>query len=553
MKRNSLTTAVVAGIAGTVGIANLATAVTTLNPDGLGQVLIYPYYTVNVPNSLTDDPSNLTTQFSVVNTTNQGKAVKVRFLEGRNSREVRDFNLYLSPFDVWTATVFKHPDEPQANLLTTDTSCTVPAIRTATTGASGGAIGELPDGRKFVRFTNQLFANDPIYGATATSPGRTLANTREGHFEIIEMGVVGNNAGINGGAAQNSVAAITHNPATGVPANCGKVIGAWGLIPQGYWSADNTVDMNPATGGLFGSAAIVDGGNGTMLAYSPDAVEGFWAAQGFEHTRPEDTRPSLAQVGFPAQASVSAVVFRNGQIITASYGTGIAGTRPIDAFSALFAHDAIMNEYVLGGGAAATTDWVVTFPTKGFYVDPQRIGAAPAFAPFVQRYAPAGSCVEVQLTPFDREERGPGACTGSDADNPACDICFSPCEDPEEFVPTLCFETQVISFQTAAGFLADPVSPVLGSALARNVDVRADNLFNGWLRVGLNPATQIHAMATSAEGVTFFGLPVTGFAASNFVNANAAPGKLANYSGLWKHKGSRSCTAGTATPTGACS
>ena len=39
MKRNSLTTAVVAGIAGTVGIANLASAV-NLNPDGLGQVLM---------------------------------------------------------------------------------------------------------------------------------------------------------------------------------------------------------------------------------------------------------------------------------------------------------------------------------------------------------------------------------------------------------------------------------------------------------------------------------------------------------------------------------
>ena len=46
MKRNSLTTAVVAGIAGVAGFAGLANAV-DLNPDGLGQVLIYPYYTIN--------------------------------------------------------------------------------------------------------------------------------------------------------------------------------------------------------------------------------------------------------------------------------------------------------------------------------------------------------------------------------------------------------------------------------------------------------------------------------------------------------------------------
>ena len=100
MKRNSLTTAVVAGIAGVAGFAGLANAV-DLNPDGLGQVLIYPYYTVN---------KSQDTLFSVVNTTDIGKAVKVRFLEGYNSREVLDFNLFLSPHDVWTARVSQTDD-----------------------------------------------------------------------------------------------------------------------------------------------------------------------------------------------------------------------------------------------------------------------------------------------------------------------------------------------------------------------------------------------------------------------------------------------------------
>lgn len=540
MKRNSLTTAVVAGIAGAVGIANLATAV-TLNPDGLGQVLIYPYYTVNVPQNQNDDPSNLTTAFSVVNSTPQGKAVKVRFLEGRNSREVRDFNLYLSPYDVWTATVFQFPGEEQGNLLTDDTSCTVPAIRTAATGASGGAIGELPDGRKFVRFSSSLYSGDSIYGASG-SVGRSLANTREGHFEMIEMGVVGNNPGQTGNPAQNSIAAITHT-ATGVPANCGKVIGAWAQFPtQGYWDADPTVDLNPASGGLFGSAAIIDGANGTMLAYSPDAVDGFYDVGGFFHSDPGNTAPSLANVGEPA-ATATALVFRNGQVITGTYGAA-AGTQRIDAFSALFMYDNVLNEYVLGGGAAASTDWALTFPTKGFYVDrPYRLGPAGVVRPPFAELYNQGSCVEVQLTPFNREEAGPGACTGSDADNPACDLCFSPCEDPEQSVPVLCFETQVISFQSTADFVADGTSPILGSALAANIDVRADELNEGWLRVGLNPVGETHALPTSAEGVTFFGLPVTGFAATNYVNANASPGKLANYSGLWKHKGSRNCTA----------
>lgn len=43
MKKNSLTTAVVAGIAAVAGFAGLANAV-HMNPDGIGQAVLYPYY-----------------------------------------------------------------------------------------------------------------------------------------------------------------------------------------------------------------------------------------------------------------------------------------------------------------------------------------------------------------------------------------------------------------------------------------------------------------------------------------------------------------------------
>jgi hypothetical protein len=95
MNRKNLTAAVLAGLAGAAGIAGTAQAV-NLNPDGLGQVLIYPYYTVNGGNL---------TLLSVVNTTDAAKAVKVRFLEGQNSQEVLDFNLYMSAYDVWAAAI----------------------------------------------------------------------------------------------------------------------------------------------------------------------------------------------------------------------------------------------------------------------------------------------------------------------------------------------------------------------------------------------------------------------------------------------------------------
>src|SRR3954452_1091800 len=107
--------------ASALGATGAAQAV-NINPDGLGQVLIYPYYTTqalggNAYNSL----------LSVVNTTNSAKAVKVRFLEGKNSREVLDFNLFLSKNDVWTTAVIPRTGGG-AGIITADKSCTLPQI-----------------------------------------------------------------------------------------------------------------------------------------------------------------------------------------------------------------------------------------------------------------------------------------------------------------------------------------------------------------------------------------------------------------------------------------
>ena len=79
-----------------LGTALSAHAV-SLNPRGTGQVLIYPYYTVN---------SGFATLLSIVNSTPHGKALKVRFHEGYDGRPVFALDLYLSPFDVWVGEVF---------------------------------------------------------------------------------------------------------------------------------------------------------------------------------------------------------------------------------------------------------------------------------------------------------------------------------------------------------------------------------------------------------------------------------------------------------------
>ena len=157
-KRKSLYAAL-AGV-GALGVTGAAQAV-NLNPDGLGQVLIYPYYTTRA-----DAGGNAyTSLLSVVNTTSSAKAVKVRFLEGKNSQEVLDFNLFLSQ-----ARRLDRCDPARARtggalVGTLDKSCTLPPIPT------GG----------------QNFVNFQYSGSNDDGGGASLDRTKEGYVEIIEM------------------------------------------------------------------------------------------------------------------------------------------------------------------------------------------------------------------------------------------------------------------------------------------------------------------------------------------------------------------------------
>src|SRR6202158_2771430 len=136
-KRKSLYAAL-AGL-GALGATGAAQAV-NVNPDGLGQALIYPYFTTQGTNA----PYN--SLLSVVNSTASGKGVKVRFLEGRASKEVLDFNLWLSPFDVWTVAILP-TSNGGAGIATADLSCTTPTV------SSSAAAPTL--------FVNSAYIGDP--------------------------------------------------------------------------------------------------------------------------------------------------------------------------------------------------------------------------------------------------------------------------------------------------------------------------------------------------------------------------------------------------------
>lgn len=499
MKKNSLTTAVVAGIAGVAGFAGLANAV-HLNPDGLGQVLLYPYYTVN---------NGQQTLLSVVNTTNIAKAVKVRFLEGYNTREVLDFNLFLSPYDVWTATIFALRDDGKPSdggaILTRDKSCTAPLFSEDGTNTSGGT--------PYVAFRDFAYLTPDDGGPY------TIDRTREGHFEIISM------ADLSGSLAT----AVTHTGANQLPPNCGAVRSLNGT----------EAGINAPTSGLFGGAAVINGGAGTYFAYNADALDRFtfvnlFTATGF-------ITPNLSFVndgtGPVLSNQATANVFTGTGVTTSIYPGTDPRSDQVDAVTAIFAANNIYNEYQTSTTLRAGSDWVVTFPTKSFYVDEQFIGTGnPAIPPFTRVYDGTNSkysCVAIGLAIYNQEEK---TTTGN---LPG----FSPLP-PGAPPSSLCRETNVISFLDVT--VAPTQSGVLGSRLLSNVKPAVGAA--GWLRLDLDPATERHTMLASANGNVFHGLPVTGFLATNVVNGNATVvngvSTLGNYSGVFNHRRSRNCTNG---------
>ena len=126
-KKNKVAISVSVGILGVVGVITSAQAV-HVNPDGTGQVLVFPYFNAQ---------NGYVTNINLVNSTDQTKAVKIRFREGKYSNDILDFNIYMSPEDIWTGSV-KAGDDGNGNtvgtLTTSDRTCTLPALASCEDG-----------------------------------------------------------------------------------------------------------------------------------------------------------------------------------------------------------------------------------------------------------------------------------------------------------------------------------------------------------------------------------------------------------------------------------
>ena len=564
MKRNTLTTAVLAGLTGMAGMVSVSNAV-NVNPDGLGQVLLYPYYSARGGNA---------TLISIVNTTERGKAVKIRFIEALNSREVLDFNIYMSPWDVWTAAVTDAADG-RGQLITADTTCTAPYFQGGVLDAAGNPVPG------FVPMVDFQYNSDPVdttgdgvfdFIGTIDGPAaiRGLERTLSGYIEVVEMGNIDPTATLLWNSAKHTTAGVP--PSGGnFGATCSRITDRWrrDVVPPdcagsssqpGFWQfCDSSADMIPVSGGVFGNASIINVAEGTKFSYEAVALDGFWSVGTVFHTDPGDVAPSLA-----AGNVNTSLVFNNGVLDEVEWPASIFAVNHTLTFNRM------MNEYMIDAGLGARSEWVVTMPTKRFHTDAAAGGPNPGLAapvpPFTDRWIwpdpsrPSAaqkpfSCETLQLRVWDREEQEPttttGICPGGVIIN---GICISPPPPPTPGQPgfQLCREANVIRFSNddsipgVSEIFKEPRrADVAGGRLGyTNFDLPAA-FGAGWVRFDMNDKVSVIGERPNGQEVRAFGLPVAGFWAQRFANelvefpVGSGEQVLSNYGGTFSHRGSR--------------
>jgi len=484
MKKSLISLAVATTVAGAAAVQ----AGQYVSGDKTGQVILFPFYNADNGNA---------TNMHIVNTTSSTKAVKIRFVEYKNSDEVLDFNLYLSKHDHFAFGVIKDPNGEGAAVITADNSCTVPALGSAN-GDFSGTQTEQADG-SIVRV--QPFVNYQYIKDFDNSIERTLT----GHVEVIEMGVVTNTTDTKKG--QYSTYA-THG-ATGVPANCAGLDAAWA---SGEWGnpsddGDGADDgMTVPTGGLYGLAYHINVAEAASFGFEPTAIDD-WTNK-VQHSDPGSLLPSIG-----SGSKVAVVEHGKGgdQHIEV---TALSGT---EATSFALATTSLSNDVMVNPDLGGQTDWVVTFPTKRVHVD--FAAKTDVIAPFTDNWVgitgtttkkedPA--CEPVTIKQWDREEAFTAAENG-----------FSP--SPAATVTTLCNEVAVIAMGAA------------GTESAMEVETGLTNLgypyTEGWQRFEFGQL----AAADSGDGETLSttqfmkGLPAIGFAAYKVQNGAMSYGNAAEH------------------------
>ena len=467
----------------TVGAAPATLLAPTVT--GVGHILTIPYFSTQGGNATLLNITNT----DVVN----GKAVKLRFRGAANSDDIFDITVFLSPGDVWSAAVSASGELSALN--TNDTSCTLPSI--ADIKAQGG-----------------------LFKTGRVNPTNSAAETREGYVEIL------NTADIPAGSALFT--AIKHvdgkapctasvmdaqsadlkaGDAVNNPRTRGYSWPTGGLYAN--WILVNTTDKASFSGEAVAIRAEAGGVNaaGNLVSFpqttdAPDYATSTEAAP--NQVRGFTADPLLQSAGFAGQVAnydfpdlSTPYTPLNGAVAVAINGAGTA-TQATNLATAL-ATKSVVNDYLVGGGASFTTDWVFSMPTRRYAVAVDYADKSVLFNSAVNTHFTSAN-TSLNATTLQACVTPGGALKGySREEDTQSTFVISP-----DTALKLCGETSVLTFGS---------EKVLKASIAsRTVPV---HYAEGWLTVGLGN-----------------GLPVIGYAATKAAGAT-------NLGGTWMHRTSK--------------
>ena len=348
------------------GGARTATAAEVrLTPGAVGHMLFTPYYSTAGSNG---------TLFNITNTDGvNGKAVKVRFRGAANSDDVLDFTLFLSPGDVWSASVTAGSDG-RATISTSDKSCTIPDA------------SQWP-----ARFSDLRL---PTY----ISEEAKNANANEGYIEVLNMadipptllsdGIAGTvTAGLTAGKANpiytniKHVAGVAPCSAVAFQDLLSTVVAANGSVAEGYglavpsgglmgsWALFNQAELAVYSGNM--TAVVASNGSTSTDGVTPVSVNGLI---NFAPQVPVPVGTSVRTLtGDPLLAAnlVQPLWFDLPDMSTA-IATTYLGNAPWQAsrLSTALGRTAVLNDYIATAAGAPVpmqTDWVVSQPTRRYH------------------------------------------------------------------------------------------------------------------------------------------------------------------------------------------
>jgi hypothetical protein len=566
MKKNvlALSIAAMVGGLGFAGAASAGVVPGTLVPDattlgattaagfqltegGTGHNLVVPYFSAQ--------NGNMTVLHLVNTDTENGKAVKVRFRGAANSDDLMDFQVFLSPQDVWTAAVTQGANGV-LQLVSSDNTCTLPRLNSAPLQAT-------PDGAKAanaVGFFNGTTARlNPKLSADALASG-----SREGYVEIFNMADIPS-ASVYGSTtdAQSALYKTIKHNAAGVAACDSAVLNPAVLTTDHTTQATAAaVGLATPTTGLMGDWYIMNvpqtttfSGAATALTATVNADGTGGAARGNFVLFPQRATAVTAAVANNATAdplfrtanvgtaktpagAVSGGTFTNPVIragqydlpdMSTPYFAAPSATAPLDQAQALsrqLAVSSVINQYANDTSISGKTDWVFSMPTRRYSVALNYNGSGTTAASRVY----SENILGVGTTAFFHD--GNTEVTAATADARICVTADGQAfygreeqfrEDGAVLSPgqvaqvRFCGETSVLSF-------ADTGNSVLGATVARQ-DTGGSAFMRGW------------ANANVANGGN--GLPILGASFQKLTNPSAGTGFSGTYGITWPHRTTR--------------